>query len=125
MSRTCSSDPSSATATPAGDSGHSLLPDGQVTVHLVNAFAHRGQGGSPTGIVPNSTGLSDEQMRWIAKQSAASHVVFIDASTLAEDVYQVRFFTQGGEIKNCAHATIAAHWFLSDRAHPKQNRMVW
>lgn len=94
-------------------------------MHLVNAFSHNEEGGSPTGIVLSPRGLTDEQMQWIAAQSEASHVVFASTSDLAHVDYRIRFFTRNGEIKNCAHATIAVHWYLAREAMLEHSQVVW
>ncbi len=102
------------------------MSDGhRVSVHLVNAFSRNEKGGSPTGIVLSPKGLTDEQMQRIAAQSRASHVVFASTSNLAHVDYRVRFFTRNGEIKNCAHATIAVHWYLAKEASLRQSQVVW
>jgi PhzF family phenazine biosynthesis protein len=97
----------------------------RVRVNLVNAFSHNGQGGSPTGIVLSPGPLTDGQMQRIAAQSQASHVVFAGSSNLADVDYRVRFFTRNGEIKNCAHATIAVHWYLARETALAESRVVW
>jgi predicted PhzF superfamily epimerase YddE/YHI9 len=54
-----------------------------------------------------------------------AHVVFIRTSNLPHVDYKVRFFTRHGEIKNYAHATIAAHWFLAKKASINQSQVIW
>ena len=87
-----------------------------VTVHLVKAFSYRGSGGSLTGVVLEPKNLTAQQMQLIAARSSASHVAFLSPNRT------IRFFTQAGELKNCAHATIAAHWLVASREAITENQ---
>jgi PhzF family phenazine biosynthesis protein len=77
------------------------------TFHIVAAFSDDPNAGSPTGVVLDAGHLSNQEMQEVANQSGCSHTAFL--SEFADEV-AIRFFTPAGEIKNCAHATIAAHW---------------
>jgi len=82
----------------------------QVKAYKVDAFVKNNSGGSPTGVVLNATGLTDGQMQFITDQLGVSHTAFVfEPATPGENV-AVRFFTAGGEIVNCGHGTIAAHY---------------
>lgn len=79
----------------------------EATLYIVAAFSDDPNAGSPTGVVLDAGHLSNQEMQAVANQSGCSHTAFLSA--FAEEV-GIRFFTPTGEIKNCAHATIAAHW---------------
>ena len=49
-------------------------------------------------------------MQKIADQSGCSHTAFVTELGQGSEEANIRFFTPGGEIKNCAHATIAAYY---------------
>lgn len=79
-----------------------------ITTYEVAAFTDDPAAGSPTGVVLDADDLSGDQMQFIARQLPFSHTAFVTET--ATDEVGIRFFTPAGEIKNCAHATIAAHY---------------
>lgn len=96
----------------------------QVTVHIVDAFIKDNSGGSPTGVVMEASGLREAQMQHIANAVPASHTAFIFESAHKVENVQVRFFTSAGEIMNCGHGTIAAH-FLRAKEFGYRGRYVF
>jgi PhzF family phenazine biosynthesis protein len=80
----------------------------RITAYEVAAFTDDPTAGSPTGVVLDAAHLTDEQMGHIARELNFSHTAFI-SETENEAGVRIRFFTPLREIKNCGHATIAAH----------------
>lgn len=83
--------------------------DHPITITIAAAFTDQKYAGSPTGVVLDANGLSDEQMQHIANSTNCSHTAFVTESRQDDYDVGVRFFTAGGEIKNCGHGTIALH----------------
>ncbi|MBU5625328.1 PhzF family phenazine biosynthesis protein [Oscillibacter sp. MSJ-2] len=73
-------------------------------VYTVNAFAKRSGGGNGAGVVPDASGLTEEQMQSIAKLLGFSETAFVSPSARAD--LRLRFFTPAGEVPLCGHATI-------------------
>jgi PhzF family phenazine biosynthesis protein len=86
-----------------------------ITAYEVAAFTDNPSAGSPTGVVLEADDLSDEQMQFIIDQLGFSHTAFLTESTPGNSQVNIRFFTPGGEIKNCGHATIAAHYLRASQ----------
>ena len=84
-----------------------------IELFQVNAFTGHPDLGSPTGVVWAADDLSEDQMLRIAQLSETSHTAFLADSKQAD--FSIRFFTADGEIKNCAHATIAAGFLRAEK----------
>ena len=97
--------------------------DSQITAYEVMAFTTQVSEGSPTGVVLIDNSLRDDQMQHLAKVLGYSHTVFIEELTQEVCDVRVRFFTPVREIKNCGHATIAAH-ALRTTQNPIQNNTL-
>lgn len=85
----------------------------EITVSIVAAFTDDPAAGSPTGVVLDAGDWSTDTMQQIANQSGCSHTAF--ARELGQGAVNIRFITATGDIKNCAHATIAAHYLRAMR----------
>ena len=92
-----------------------------VKAYIVDAFIKNNSGGSPTGVVLNAASLSDEQLQNISDQLGVSHTAFVFELDESGDDILVRFFTPNGEIVNCGHATIAAHYTRANVFDLKSN----
>ena len=79
---------------------------------LVDAFATEPLAGNVAGVVPDASGLSEEQMRAIARELGASETAFVRASDSADR--RLRFFSPQQEVDLCGHATVAAHAHLHE-----------
>lgn len=75
--------------------------------HLVDAFTAEPLSGNAAGVVPNAEGLTDEQMRAVAAELAASETAFLLPSSSADR--KIRYFTPTDEVDLCGHATVASH----------------
>lgn len=83
----------------------------QVNIYQVDAFSPNPFGGNPAGVVPDATGISDEDMQNIAKEMSLSETAFV--IPIDDSNYKVRFFTPVEEVDLCGHATIATFYTLA------------
>ncbi|PSQ16496.1 PhzF family phenazine biosynthesis protein [Halobacteriales archaeon QS_8_69_26] len=81
-----------------------------VRTAIVDAFTDQPLAGNGAGVVPDAGGLSEDQMRAIARELAQSETAFLLPSGPAER--RVRYFTPTQEVDLCGHATIASHAHL-------------
>ena len=77
---------------------------------LVDAFTDEPLAGNPAGVVPDAEGLSEAQLRGIARELNASETAFVLPSGSADR--RLRFFTPTTEVDLCGHATVASHAYL-------------
>ncbi len=104
-----------------------------LSTYIVDAFSDGPFTGNPAAVVPLDAWLPDELMRSIAAQNALSETAFVgpaadvvplvaaaaaaDADPTAVD-HGLRWFTPGGEVDLCGHATMAAgHVAFHHRLH--------
>ena len=75
----------------------------------VDAFTDHVFGGNPAAVMPFNSWPSDEILQAIAVENNLSETAFIvpEEGEGAAD-YSLRWFTPGGEVKLCGHATMAA-----------------
>ena len=81
---------------------------------LVDAFAADPLAGNAAGVVPDASGLSESQMRAVARELSVSETAFLfpaDGDDADAD-RRVRYFTPAQEVDLCGHATIASHAHL-------------
>lgn len=79
-------------------------------LYLVDAFTKEKFTGNQAGVVINADGLSDDNMKKIARELNIPNTVFVfSAKDNTHDVY-LRFFTPVREESVCGHASIAAHY---------------
>jgi PhzF family phenazine biosynthesis protein len=108
---------------------------------LVDAFAAEPTAGTPTGVVPEADGLSDEQMRAVASELGAAETAFVLPAGDADR--RLRCFSPTEELEQAETAAVAAHAALYERGEidaaewtvatadgdvaveTKQNGMVW
>ncbi len=76
-------------------------------IYQVDAFTDKVFGGNPAGVVIDAEGLSEEQMKQIAKEMNLSETAFVFTSKEKDYDYIVKFFTPTQEVELCGHATIA------------------
>ncbi|NUE01988.1 PhzF family phenazine biosynthesis protein [Halorubraceae archaeon YAN] len=78
---------------------------------LVDAFTETPLSGNAAGVVPDGSGLSDEQMQAIARELSVSETAFLFPSEDADR--KIRYFTPTQEVDLCGHATVATHALLA------------
>ncbi|MFD9126177.1 PhzF family phenazine biosynthesis protein [Kitasatospora sp. NPDC059571] len=84
------------------------------------AFTADPAGGNPAGVVPDATGLGDDQQLAIAADLGYSETAFLTA--LGDRGYGARYFSPLAEVPFCGHATIAAAVALAERTGPGRLR---
>ena len=77
--------------------------------YVVDAFTDTVFKGNPAAVCVLENWLSDELMQEIAKENNLSETAF---TVRRGDLYDLRWFTPGGEIDLCGHATLATAYIL-------------
>lgn len=80
------------------------------SVYQVDAFTKELFRGNPAGIVIPADGLTEQEMKLIARELNNSETAFVFSSNDPSYDVHVRFFTPLVEVPICGHATIAAHY---------------
>jgi len=84
--------------------------------YVVDAFAEKVLKGSPAGVCVMQQWLTDELMQAIAIENNLSETAF----TVREEAgYHLRWFTPGGEIDLCGHATLATAYIVMRFVEPQ------
>lgn len=76
---------------------------------VVDAFAEKVFEGNPAGVCIMNEWISDELMQKIAIENNLSETAF---AVNESDHYELRWFTPGGEINLCGHATLATAFII-------------
>ncbi|GEA50961.1 putative isomerase [Vibrio inusitatus NBRC 102082] len=76
-----------------------------IKIYQVDAFAERVFKGNPAAVCPLDEWPSDELLQNIAQENNLSETAFFVAEGKG---YSLRWFTPGGEVDLCGHATLAA-----------------
>ena len=82
--------------------------------YVVDASTAEPFQGNPAGVVLDAAGLSDRQMRNIAREINVSETTFILPPTSREAAVRFRWFTPTQEVSMCGHATLAGMKALLD-----------
>jgi PhzF family phenazine biosynthesis protein len=79
--------------------------------YVVDAFAEKLFEGNPAAVCIREKWLPDETMQQIATENNLSETAF---AVKEEDGYRLRWFTPGGEIDLCGHATLATAYVIAN-----------
>jgi PhzF family phenazine biosynthesis protein len=79
--------------------------------YVVDAFAEKLFEGNPAAVCVMDDWLSDELMQKIALENNLSETAF---AVKEGDGYRLRWFTPGGEIDLCGHATLATAYVIAN-----------
>lgn len=79
-------------------------------LYQIDSFTKEKFAGNPAGVITNADGLTDSEMKKIARELNNSETAFIFSSNSSEYDVHIRFFTPTSEVPICGHATIAAHY---------------
>lgn len=82
------------------------------TMYQIDAFTNHLFGGNPAAVVPLQTWLPDATMLHLAEENNLAETVFFVPSAKADVDFDIRWFTPGGEINLCGHATLASAYVL-------------
>ncbi|MEH7744976.1 PhzF family phenazine biosynthesis protein [Neobacillus drentensis] len=77
--------------------------------YVVDAFAEKVFEGNPAGVCIMNDWIPDEVMQKIALENNLSETAF---AVKEEKIYRLRWFTTGGEINLCGHATLATAYVI-------------
>ena len=87
--------------------------------YVVDAFTDKVFGGNPAAICVMDGWLSDEVMLKIARENNLSETAF---AVKEGTEYKLRWFTPGGEIDLCGHATLATAYIITKFIEPKTTK---
>ncbi len=79
--------------------------------YVVRVFTVGAEGGNALGVIPDSTGLSSEDMQRIAADLGFWATVFIDWP--ADDMPALRIFTPAAELPFAGHPLVGTAWVLN------------
>lgn len=88
-----------------------------IHIHQVDAFTRVKFTGNPAGVVLDADPLSDAEMLAIARELNNADTAFILKADGPDHDLRVRFFTPRTEAAFVGHASVAAHYVLSNSAH--------
>jgi phenazine biosynthesis protein PhzF family len=91
-------------------------------MYIADAFAEKPMEGNPAAVCVMDEWLPDEMMQKIAIENNLSETAFTVKT--GKDRYHLRWFTPGGEIDLCGHATLGTSFILF-RYYEKESDMVW
>ena len=83
--------------------------------YVVDAFADKIFEGNPAGVCVMKEWLSDDLMQKIAMENNLSETAF---AVKEGGDYRLRWFTPGGEIELCGHATLATSYVIANFVEP-------
>jgi len=86
-----------------------------VKYYVVDAFANKVFEGNPAGVCVMDEWLSNDLMQKIAMENNLSETAF---AVKEDDDYRLRWFTPGGEIDLCGHATLATAYVIANFFEP-------
>jgi len=84
--------------------------------YIVDAFTDQVFQGNPAAVVLLDAWVSDELMTNIAKENNLSETAF---TVKTGNTFHLRWFTPGGEIDLCGHATLATAFVISTFVEPE------
>lgn len=87
-----------------------------IRVHQVDAFTRVKFTGNPAGVVLDADSLTDAEMLAIARELNNADTAFVLKPDGADHDLRVRFFTPRTEAAFVGHASVAAHYVLSNAA---------
>ena len=79
--------------------------------YILRVFTMGTTGGNPLGVVPDSTGLADDDMQRIAAELGFSETVFLEWGP--DDVPFLRIFTPTVELPFAGHPLVGTAWLLN------------
>ena len=83
--------------------------------YIIDAFTDKVFAGNPAAVCIMDGWLSDDMMQNIAIENNLSETAF---AVKEKEHYHLRWFTPGGEVKLCGHATLAAAYAITSFIEP-------
>src|SRR5215217_2908026 len=81
--------------------------------HIADLFTNSAFGGNQLAVLPEASGLSDEQMKAIAREFNFSETVFVFPPRDAANTRRIRIFTPGAELPFAGHPTVGTAFVLA------------
>jgi trans-2,3-dihydro-3-hydroxyanthranilate isomerase len=81
--------------------------------HTADVFTDVPFGGNQLAVLPDSAGLSDEQMLAIAREFNFSETVFVFPPKDSKNTRRLRIYTPGGELPFAGHPTVGTAYVLA------------
>ena len=103
-----------------GDIIKNYLGGAKLKQYVVDAFTDRVFGGNPAAVCVMDQWLDDETMLNIARENNLSETAY--AVKEGSD-YRLRWFTPGGEIDLCGHATLATAYVITRFYEPEADEV--
>jgi len=86
--------------------------------YIVDAFADHPFEGNPAAVCVLDEWLDDELMQLIAIENNLSETAFAVKKNTEVGEYRLRWFTPGGEVDLCGHATLATSYVIDTYVEP-------
>lgn len=90
--------------------------------YIVDAFTDKVFAGNPAAVCIMDQWMSDEIMQKIAVENNLSETAF---AVREKEKYHLRWFTPGGEIALCGHATLAAAYVILRFIEPRAEKICF
>lgn len=81
-------------------------------VYCVNVFTYQGTGGNLVPIVMDAVGMTDDEMREIARVYQRESAFVLPAPRDVHADFELKFFVPEHEMEMCGHATVGTAWIL-------------
>jgi len=94
----------------------------KIKQYIVDAFTDKVFGGNPAAVCIMQNWISDELMQAIAIENNLSETAF---AVKEGNSYHLRWFTPGGEIDLCGHATLATAFVITNYYEPEADKVVF
>ncbi|MFI9381824.1 PhzF family phenazine biosynthesis protein [Kutzneria sp. NPDC052558] len=92
------------------------------TVHMTHVFTAGPNGGNPAPIVIDADGMSDDQMRQVARDHGHEAGFVLTAPEQFD--HALRFWVPNHEMPMCGHATVGALWVLRELGRVTKDRLT-
>lgn len=90
--------------------------------YIVDAFTDKVFAGNPAAVCIMDQWISDEIMQKIAMENNVSETAF---AVREKENYRLRWFTPGGEVELCGHATLATAYVILRFIEPKAEKVCF
>ena len=90
--------------------------------YIVDAFTEKVFAGNPAAVCVMDAWLDDRTMQNIAIENNLSETAF---AVKEGDAYHLRWFTPGGEVELCGHATLATAYVITRFVEPERNTVAF
>lgn len=96
-----------------------------VKISQVDAFTTRPFGGNPAAVVLDAAGLTEEQMKAIAREMNLSETAYLLPAEVPGADYRLRWLTPAVEVDFCGHAPVATVHAMAEAGLLRDGRVVF